>query len=181
MPLPSARERSSPASRRRRSTENARDHRADEDFQDRSVQRSLLSRRLQHHRRKAGRVRPLDRAAPSGPSPSKQLLRGDPVTPRDLGHHRPHRQCLLENPSFLVGRPPTTTPRPREHLDPTRDARFRLKFIVKHIHVPIPNQRSESASSHVVEEGAVRTALTQLRPKRSSKNSLRSLYLLSES
>ena len=68
---------------------NARDHRAGEDFQDRSVQRSLLSRRLQHHRRKAGRVRPLDRAAPSGPSPSKQLLRGDPVTPRDLGHHRP--------------------------------------------------------------------------------------------
>jgi hypothetical protein len=33
--------------------------------------------------------------------------------------------------------------------------------MVKHIHVPIPNQRSESASSHVVEEGAVRTALTQ--------------------
>ena len=32
--------------------------------------------------------------------------------------------------------------------------------MVKHIHVPIPNQRSESASSHVVEEGAVRTALT---------------------
>jgi DNA invertase Pin-like site-specific DNA recombinase len=32
--------------------------------------------------------------------------------------------------------------------------------MVKHIHVPIPNQRSESATSHVVEEGAVRTALT---------------------
>jgi hypothetical protein len=32
--------------------------------------------------------------------------------------------------------------------------------MVKHIHVPIPNQRSESASSHVVEEGAVRTALS---------------------
>ena len=32
--------------------------------------------------------------------------------------------------------------------------------MVKHIHVPIPNQRSKSASSHVVEEGAVRTALT---------------------
>ena len=141
---------------------NARDHRADEDFQDRSVQRSLLSRRLQHHRRKAGRVRPLDRAAPSGPSPSKQLLRGDPVTPRDLGHHRPHRQCLLENPSFLVGRPPTTTPRSREHLDPTRVARLRLKLMVKHIHVPIPNQRSESATSHVIKEGAVRTALTAL-------------------
>src|SRR6202034_2996031 len=121
---------------------------------------SLLSRRLQHHRRKAGRVRPLDRAAPSGPSPSKQLLRGDPVTPRDLGHHRPHRQCLLENPSFLVGRPPTTTPRPREYLDPTRDARLRLKLMVKHIHVPIPNQRSESASSHVVEDGSVRSSIT---------------------
>ena len=82
------------------------------------------------------------------------------MTPRDLGHHRPHRQCLLENPSFLVRRPPTTTPRPREHLDPTRDARLRLKLMVKHIHVPIPNQRSESATSHVIEEGAVRTALT---------------------
>ena len=34
--------------------------------------------------------------------------------------------------------------------------------MVKHIHVPIPNQRSESASSHVVEEGAVRTALTSV-------------------
>jgi len=33
--------------------------------------------------------------------------------------------------------------------------------MVKHIHVPIPNQRAESASLHVVEEGAVRTALTQ--------------------
>lgn len=32
--------------------------------------------------------------------------------------------------------------------------------MVKHIHVPIPNQRSESATSHVIEEGAVRTALT---------------------
>ena len=32
--------------------------------------------------------------------------------------------------------------------------------MVKHIHVPIPNQRSKSATSHVVEEGAVRTALT---------------------
>jgi hypothetical protein len=32
--------------------------------------------------------------------------------------------------------------------------------MVKHIHVPIPNQRAESASLHVVEEGAVRTALT---------------------
>ena len=82
------------------------------------------------------------------------------MTPRDLGHHRPHRQCLLENPSFLVGRPPTTTPRPREHLDPTRVARLRLKLMVKHIHVPIPNQRSESATSHVIKEGAVRTALT---------------------
>ena len=82
------------------------------------------------------------------------------MTPRDLGHHRPHRQCLLENPSFLVRRPPTTTPRPREHLDPTRDARHRLKLMVKHIHVPIPNQRSASATSHVIEEGAVRTALT---------------------
>ena len=51
-------------------------------------------------------------------------------------------------------------PRPREHLDPTRDARLRLKLMVKHIHVPIPNQRSESATLHVVEEGAVRTALT---------------------
>jgi hypothetical protein len=30
--------------------------------------------------------------------------------------------------------------------------------------VPIPNQRSESASSHVVEEGAVRTALTMEMP-----------------
>ena len=105
----------------------------------------------------------LRQRAASGPSPSKQLLRGDPVTPRDLGHHRSHRQCLLENPSFLVGRPPTTTPRPREYLDPTRDARLRLKLMVKHIHVPIPNQRSESASSHVVEEGAVRTALTTYR------------------
>ena len=82
------------------------------------------------------------------------------MTPRDLGHHRPHRQCLLENPSFLVGRPPTTTPRPREHLDPTRDARLRLKLMVKHIHVPIQNQRSESPTSRVIEEGAVRTALT---------------------
>ena len=36
--------------------------------------------------------------------------------------------------------------------------------MVKHIHVPIPNQRSESASSHVVEEGAVRTALTVVSP-----------------
>ena len=83
------------------------------------------------------------------------------MTPRDLGHHRPHRQRLLENPSFLVGRPPTTTPRPREHLDPTRVARLRLKLMVKHIHVPIPNQRSESATSHVIKEGAVRTALTE--------------------
>ena len=33
--------------------------------------------------------------------------------------------------------------------------------MVKHIHVPIPNQRSESATSHVIKEGAVRTALTQ--------------------
>ena len=32
--------------------------------------------------------------------------------------------------------------------------------MVKHMHVPIPNQRSESATSHVIEEGAVRTALT---------------------
>jgi hypothetical protein len=32
--------------------------------------------------------------------------------------------------------------------------------MVKHIHVPIPNQRSESATSHVIKEGAVRTALT---------------------
>ena len=32
--------------------------------------------------------------------------------------------------------------------------------MVKHIHVPIPNQRSEFATSHVIEEGAVRTALT---------------------
>ena len=32
--------------------------------------------------------------------------------------------------------------------------------MVKHIHVPIPNQRSESATSHVIEEGAVGTALT---------------------
>ena len=32
--------------------------------------------------------------------------------------------------------------------------------MVKHIHVPIPNQRSESATSHVIEKGAVRTALT---------------------
>ena len=83
------------------------------------------------------------------------------MTPRDLGHHRPHRQCLLENPSFPRRTiSPTTTPRPREYLDPTRDARLRLKLMVKHIHVPIPNQRSESASSHLVEEGAVRTALT---------------------
>jgi polygalacturonase len=36
--------------------------------------------------------------------------------------------------------------------------------MVKHIHVPIPNQRSESASSHLVEEGAVRTALTMFSP-----------------
>ena len=35
--------------------------------------------------------------------------------------------------------------------------------MVKHIHVPIPNQKSEFASSHVVEEGAVRTALTSQR------------------
>jgi hypothetical protein len=35
--------------------------------------------------------------------------------------------------------------------------------MVKHIHVPIPNQRAESASLHVVEEGAVRTALTVYR------------------
>jgi transposase len=33
--------------------------------------------------------------------------------------------------------------------------------MVKHIHVPIQNQRSESASSHGVEEDAVRTALTR--------------------
>ena len=33
--------------------------------------------------------------------------------------------------------------------------------MVKHIHVPIPNQRSESATSRVIEEGAVRTALTR--------------------
>ena len=32
--------------------------------------------------------------------------------------------------------------------------------MVKHIHLPIPNQRSEFATSHVIEEGAVRTALT---------------------
>ena len=32
--------------------------------------------------------------------------------------------------------------------------------MVKHIHVPIPNQRSEFATSHVIKEGAVRTALT---------------------
>ena len=83
------------------------------------------------------------------------------MTPRDLGHHRPHTASVSSNPSFLVGRPPTTTPRPREYLDPTRDARLRLKLMVKHIHVPIPNQRSESASSHLVEEGAVRTALTE--------------------
>ncbi len=37
--------------------------------------------------------------------------------------------------------------------------------MVKHIHLPIPNQRSESATSHVVVEGAVRTTLTRVRRK----------------
>lgn len=56
---------------------------------------------------------------------------------RDLGHDRSRRKRLLENPSLLVGRPPTSAPRPRENLDPTRGARLRLKLMVKHNHVPI--------------------------------------------
>ena len=44
--------------------------------------------------------------------------------------------------------------------------------MVKHIHVPIPNQRSESATSRVIEEGAVRTALT-LPPPESIRNAPR--------
>ena len=83
------------------------------------------------------------------------------MTPRHLGHHRPRRKCLFENPSFLVGRPTTTTARPRQHLDPTAGARVRLKLMVEHNHVPISkNQRPESASSPVVKEGGVKTPLT---------------------
>ena len=114
MSLTSARERSSPASRRRRSTVRARPSRR------RGYPRPLRPAQPSQPAlsnitgAKPGASVLLDRAASSGPSPSKQLLRGDPVdAARDLGHHRPHRQCLLENPSFLVGRPPTTTPRPR--------------------------------------------------------------------
>ena len=104
MPLPSARERSSRQRRAVGGQRNARDHRADcdEDFQDplRPAQPSSAGT-SSITRRKAGRVRTSpSRGSSRGPSPSKQLLRGDPVTPRDLGHHRPHRQCLLEIRAF---------------------------------------------------------------------------------
>ena len=46
--------------------------------------------------------------------------------------------------------------------------------MVKHIHLPIPNQRSESATSHVIEEGAVRTALT-IKQRTQLMNSLRAM------
>ena len=49
--------------------------------------------------------------------------------------------------------------------------------MVKHIHVPIPNQRSEFATSHVIKEGAVRTALTLMigRPRNSVEFARRGL------
>ena len=79
----------------------------------------------------------LDRAAASRPSPTKQLLRGNPVTTSDLRRHRARRQRLLDDPSPIVGRPSPPPPGSREHLHPASHARVRLKLMVKHSHVPI--------------------------------------------
>ena len=57
---------------------------------------------------------------PDLPPPAKQLLRGNPVTPRDLGRYRARRQRLLDNPRLLVSRPAPPPPRPHENLNPTR-------------------------------------------------------------
>jgi hypothetical protein len=76
-------------------------------------------------------------AKPGGPSPAEQLLRGNRVTPGDLGRHRARRQRLLDNPRLLVRRPAPPPPYRDENLHAQRgndhDAPLRARTILANV------------------------------------------------
>ena len=76
--------------------------------------------------------------------PREQLLRRQPVPSRDLLHHGPRRQRLLDEPRLVVSRELPATAVPRDHLDPTNRG-LRLKHMVKLRHKPISDSEIDSS------------------------------------
>ena len=162
-PFSAARVTPSPASRPSAGrVPRAPDHRADEDFRKTAPSSAAFSAGASNITGAKPGASDLSIARPlaDSRSPSKQLLRGDPVTPRDLGHHRPHRQCLLGESEACSsddhrrdGRPV-----PGEHLDPDATLGSAQAYRQTSSRAD-PKSEIGICSSRVVEEGAVRTAL----------------------
>ena len=94
---------------------------------------------LHKNRREAhlGRVVALTpgRAPAHVTTPAEQLLRRQPMPPRDSRHFVPALVTLGENPRFLLGRPRPPSARSGEDLKPTKrlPLRFVQKLSVRHV------------------------------------------------
>jgi hypothetical protein len=105
---------------------------------------------LHKNRREAhlGRVVALTpgRAPAHVTTPAEQLLRRQPMPPRDSRHFVPALVTLGENPRFLFGRPRPPSARSGEDLKPTKrlPLRFVQKLSVRHVSNSLSTQRRQT-------------------------------------
>ena len=123
----------------------------------------INQKRSEAHLGRGGALTP-DRAPSRVTAPAKQLLRRQPVSPRNRRHVVAALVTLGENPRLLLRRPRPTAARSREHLESTNRLfalRFVQKLCVRHVSNPQQNQAtSDNRSSALAVEGAVKTPLT---------------------
>src|ERR1700684_2709138 len=79
-------------------------------------------------------------------TPAEQLLRSQPMPPRDSRHFAPALVTLGENPRFLFGRPRPPSARSGEDLKPTTrlPLRFVQKLSVRHVSNSLSTQRRQT-------------------------------------
>ena len=65
------------------------------------------------------------------PTPAPDLLRANRPASRNLCHRHARPKRLSDNPPLLLIRPPSSTARPRQNLDPPKP---RLRVVVNYVH-----------------------------------------------
>ena len=84
------------------------------------------------------------------PTPAPDLLRAKRPASRNLCHRHARPKRLSDNPPLLLIRPPSSTARPRQNLDPPKP---RLRVVVNYVHsnrsMPKPDLDSQARNDTV--------------------------------